>query len=73
MNPFQKVMSWWRGPTDPESVVAEAEAQRLQADNATIRTSQNNPPTARGGANPILVTPTPDVLDPARGDSTESR
>src|SRR5215813_6224372 len=37
MNPVKKLMSWWRGPTDPETLAREAEDQRLQEDQQTIR------------------------------------
>ena len=73
MNPVKKLMSWWRGPTDPESVDAAAEAQRLQADRDTIRISQNTPATQSGNPNPILAAPTPYVLHPEGEDSSDSR
>jgi hypothetical protein len=73
MNPVKKLMSWWRGPSDPESTAAAAEAQRLRADRDTIRISQNTSATQSGNPNPILAAPTPDVLHPESEDSTESR
>jgi hypothetical protein len=73
MNPLKKLMSWLRGPTDPESLASEAEAQHLIADRDTIRISQNTPATQFGNPNPILVAPTPDVLDPGSEDSPNSR
>jgi hypothetical protein len=70
MNPVKKLLSWWRGPTDPD---AAAEAQRLRADRDTIRISQNTSATQSGNPNPILAAPTPDVLHPKSEDSTDSR
>ena len=69
MNPVKKLMSWLRGPTDPESLASTDEAQRLAARRDTIRTSQNTPATQSGNPNPILAAPTPDVLDPGGEDS----
>jgi hypothetical protein len=57
MNPVKKLMSWLRGPSDPESV---AEAQRLREDRDTIRISQNTAPSEVGMA--VNLAPTPDVL-----------
>ncbi len=62
MNPVQKLMSWWRGPTDPETLVLDAEEQRLRADQQTIRASQGI--TAKGTSASLLSAPTPDVLHP---------
>jgi hypothetical protein len=73
MNPVKKLMSWWRGPTDPESVASAAEAKSLRADSDTIRISQNTLATQSGNPNPILAAPTPDVLHPESKDSTDSR
>ena len=73
MNPVKNLMSWWRGPTDSESVAAAAEAQRLSARRDTIRISQNSSATQSANPNPILAAPTPDVLDPRSEDSTDSR
>lgn len=69
MNPVKKLMSWWRGSTDPETVAAEAERQRLQADRQTIRISQNT--VAKQTGSSLLSAPTPDLLDP--DDSPDSR
>ena len=71
MNPVKKLMSWWRGPTDPETLAREAENQRLQADQQTIRVSQNI--TAKGTSDSLLSAPTPDVLHPGSDHSPESR
>ena len=62
MNPVKKLMSWWRGPTDPETLALDAEAQREQARRQTIRISQNA--TAKQTGSSLLSAPTPDVLDP---------
>ena len=67
MNPVKKLMSWLRGPSDPESV----EAARLREDRDTIRISQNTPGSQFGI--PTNVPPTPDVLDPGREDSHNPR
>ena len=69
MNPLEKLMSWWRGSTDLETVAAEAERQRLQADRQTIRISQNT--VAKQTGSSLLSAPTPDLLDP--DDSPDSR
>jgi hypothetical protein len=71
MNPVKKLMSWWRGPTDPETLALEAEAEREQARHQTIRISQN--PTAKETSASLIDVPTPDVLDPGREDSRNSR
>ena len=68
MNPVEKLVSWLRGPGDPE---ARADAQRLRDDLDTIRISQNT--GASGFGFPSNVPPTPDVLDPGRDDSRNSR
>jgi len=65
MNPVKKLMSWWRGPTDPETL----EAQRLYADRQTIRASQN---TVEQTGSSLLSAPTPDLLDPDREDRHNS-
>jgi hypothetical protein len=71
MNPVKKLMSWWRGPTDPE-MLAQDEAQRLDAARRqTIRISQN--PMARQTGSSLLSAPTPDLLDPGSEDSHNSR
>ena len=69
MNPLQKLMSWWRGPTDEESVAATAEAEHLAVNRDTIRTSQN----VAAKMPSSLLLPTPDVLDPGSKDSADSR
>jgi hypothetical protein len=70
MNPVKKLASWWRGPTDPESLARDAEEQRVQADQQTIRISQNV--TAKGTADSLLSAPTPDLLHPGRDERRES-
>jgi hypothetical protein len=68
MNPVKKLVSWWRGPTDPETI----EAQRLQeASRQTIRISQNA--TAKQTGSSLLSAPTPDLLEPGREDSHNPR
>ena len=62
MNPVKKLMSWWRGPGDPESV----EAAHLREDRATIRISQNTANTPLGS--PTNLAPTPDMLDRGEDD-----
>ena len=57
MNPVKKLMSWWRGSSDPESL----EAAHLREDQATIRISQNTPNTPLGS--PTNLPTTPDMLD----------
>ena len=71
MNPLKKLMFWWRGPTDPETVASRAEAQREQGRRQTIRISQNTAAKQTGGS--LLSAPTPDVLDPGSEDSQNSR
>ena len=71
MNPVKKLMSWWRGPSDPETVASEAEAQRQQARRQTIRISQNT--TAKQTGSSLLSAPTPDLLDPETEDRHNSR
>jgi hypothetical protein len=71
MNPLKKLMSWWRGPTDPESVAATVDAQHLSVNRDTIKISQNTVgryPLASPG-----LLPTPDVLDPGSEDSRNYR
>jgi hypothetical protein len=70
MNPLKKLISWWRGSTDPETLASEAERQRLQADRQTIRISQNT--AAKQGGSSLASAPTPDVLDPG-SDNPDSR
>ena len=71
VNPLKKLMSWWRGPTDAETVASEAEAQRLQAGRQTIRISQNT--VAKQTGSSLLAAPTPDLLDPEAEDNRNSR
>jgi hypothetical protein len=71
MNPLKKLMSWWRGPTDSETVASQAEAQRLEARGQTIRISQNT--VAKQTGSSLLAAPTPDLLDPEGEDSHNSR
>ena len=67
MNPVKQLRAWWRGPTDSETLSAEAEAQRSgRDDRQTIRISQNI--TGKGAGSSLLNAPTPDVLDPGRED-----
>jgi hypothetical protein len=62
MNPVKKLRSWWRGPTDPETLAREADEQRLEADRQTIKLSQGM--TGKGTSASLLSAPTPDVLHP---------
>ena len=71
MNPLQKLMFWWRGPADPESVAATDEAKRSAVNRDTIRISQDT--AVRMPTSPASLLPTPDVLDPKSEDSTDSR
>ena len=71
MNPVKKLISWWRGSTDPETLASEAERQRLQADRQTIRISQNT--VAKQTGSSLLSAPTPDVLDPGSDHNHHSR
>lgn len=73
MNPVEKLLSWWRGPADPESLATAAEAQRMAADRDTIRASQNSQATQSGAPNPLLAAPTPDVLRPESEDDHNFR
>ena len=66
MNPVEKLLSWWRGPTDPDTLASEAETHRAQDENQTIRISQNMPGKGAGGS--LASAPTPDMLDPGRED-----
>jgi hypothetical protein len=68
MNPVKKLMSWLRGPSDPES---RAEARRLSEDRDTIKISQNTGTSGFGF--PTNLPPTPDMLDPGSEDSRNSR
>ena len=72
MNPVKKLMSWWRGPTDPETLAAEAEFQRLEEERRqTIRASQSAVGKQTGAS--LLSAPTPDVLHPGSEESHKSR
>jgi hypothetical protein len=71
MNPLQKLKSWWRGPTDSESLAETAEAKRMSKRRDTIIGSQNVAAKQTGSS--ILSAPTPDVLDPESDDSSDSR
>jgi hypothetical protein len=62
MNPLKKLMSWWRGPTDQETLESEAESQRLQTQRDTIKVSQNI--AAKGTSGSLIDAPTPDMLEP---------
>jgi len=62
MNALQKMKSWWRGPSDPESVAETAEAQRLAKRRDTIIGSQNT--VAKQTGSSLLGAPTPDVIEP---------
>jgi hypothetical protein len=66
VNALEKLKSWWRGPTDPESLAEMAEAQHLSANRDTIRGSQGNVGKQGGGS--LLAAPTPDVLDRKSAD-----
>jgi len=70
MNPIKKLATWWRGPTDPDTLASEAEIQREQARRQTIRISQNV--TAKGTGSSLLSAPTPDLLDPDGKDHRHS-
>ena len=69
MNSVKKLVSWWRGPTDPETLAREAEEQRLAEDQQTIRISQGMTGKATGAS--LLSAPTPDVLRP--GDESREQ
>ena len=71
MNPVKKLMSWWQGPTDGETLALEAQSRRVQADRQTIKHSQANVGKQAGGS--LIAAPTPDVLDPKDEDSTDFR
>jgi hypothetical protein len=64
-------MTWWRGPTDPDTLASEAETQRELARRQTIRISQNT--TAKQTGSSLLSAPTPDLLDPDGKDRHNSR
>jgi hypothetical protein len=71
MNPVKKLVTWWRGPTDPDTLASEAESQRELARRQTIRISQNT--TAKQTGSSLLSAPTPDLLDPDGKDRHNSR
>ena len=71
MNPVKKLVTWWRGPTDPDTLASEAENQRELARRQTIRISQNT--TAKQTGSSLLSAPTPDLLDPDGKDRHNSR
>ena len=71
VNPVTKLLTWWRGSTDPETLPSEAENQRLEADRQTIRISQNT--VAKQGGSSLASAPTSDVLDPGSDHSPDSR
>ena len=62
MNPLKRLMSWWRGPTDPERLASEAETQHQEARRDTIKISQGFVGKQTGAS--LLSAPTPDLLDP---------
>jgi hypothetical protein len=70
MNLAKKLMSWWRGPSDPETLASEAETQRQEARRETIKISQGFVGKQTGAS--LLSAPTPDLLDPHREDSHRS-
>jgi hypothetical protein len=69
MNPFKSLVSWWRGPTDTETLAAEAEGHHVQENLQTIRHSQANVGKQAGGS--LVAAPTPDVLDPGSAHRTD--
>ena len=71
MNPVQKLRSWWRGPSDPETLAREAEEQGRLEDRQTIKASQAM--TAKGTSASLLSAPTPEVLHPGRDEDRKSR
>jgi hypothetical protein len=70
MNPLAKLKSWWRGPSDPESLAETGEAQQMSARRDTVIASQNTPARVPSS---LLAAPTPDILDPDGDDSSDSR
>ena len=70
MKLVKKLMSWWRGPTDPETLASEAEKQRQEARRETIKISQGFVGKQTGAS--LLSAPTPDLLDPESKDSHKS-
>jgi len=71
MNPLKKLMSWWQGPTDGETLALEAQSRRVQADRQTIKHSQANVAKQAGGS--LVAAPTPDVLDPGSEHNSDFR
>ena len=71
MNPLKRLMSWWRGPTDTETLESEAESQRLQTSRDTIKISQNA--AAKGTSGSLIDAPTPYMLDPGHEESRKPR
>jgi hypothetical protein len=70
VNPVKKLLSWWRGPLDPETLASD-EAQRLDAARRqTIRISQNT--AAKQAGSSLLSAPTPDLLEPGSEHSRDS-
>jgi hypothetical protein len=70
MNPVKRLMSWWRGPTDPETLAAVAETRSVLARRQTIRVSQNT--AAKGAGSSLLNAPTPELLDPGNEERHNS-
>jgi hypothetical protein len=70
MNPIKKLLQWWRGPTDQESLAETAEAKHLGMNRDTIRLSQDT--AVRMPTYPADLLPTPDVLDPGSKDEGSS-
>ena len=66
MNPVKKLRTWWRGPTDPETLASDAESRRLKARRDTIRSSQSAAGTGTSGS--LVDVPTPDLLDPGHSE-----
>ena len=60
----KNLRSWWQGPTDPETLAAEADRQRQEADRETIKISQGF--VGKQTAASLLSAPTSDLLDPDR-------
>jgi len=70
MNLVKKLKSWWRGPTDPETLASDAETQRQEARRDTIKISQGFVGKQTGAS--LLSAPTPDLLDPGSEKSRKS-
>ena len=70
MNLVKRLMSWWRGPTDSETLASEAETQRQEARRQTIKISQGFVGKQTGAS--LISAPTPDLLDPEGKDSHKS-